>query len=366
MISASTSLELAGVVRDYGHGVRIGPVSFTAPQGLFLSLLGPSGCGKTTLLRCIAGFEPIDEGTLRIDGIDVSAQPAHRRGVGLVFQSYALFPHLSARNNVAFGLRLRKVKSPELEQRVSEALRIVGLEHLGERLPAELSGGQQQRVALARSLVLRPSIMLLDEPLSNLDYKLRLQMRNELLALQRKVGMTFVFVTHDQTEALALSDQIIVLSQGKIEQIGTPAEIYRRPRTRFVADFIGGSNLLPVASVEPSADGKVVAVLKNGARMTAVVSGQQMPGDKLWLAFRPEYLKLADTTETAATTPLDHLVGRPTTRVFAGDRIEVTVELTEPGPKETIVFHAPPDTALSEMVLLRAEPYSAVLVGGVP
>ena len=182
MISASSSLELAGVVRDYRNGARIGPISFTAQQGLFLSLLGPSGCGKTTLLRCIAGFEPIDEGTLYIDGADVSALPAHRRGVGLVFQSYALFPHLSARNNVAFGLRLRKVKVRELEQRVTEALRIVGLEHLAERLPAELSGGQQQRVALARSLVLRPSIMLLDEPLSNLDYKLRLQMRSELLA----------------------------------------------------------------------------------------------------------------------------------------------------------------------------------------
>ena len=198
---------------------------------------------------------------------------------------------------------MRKVKSPELEQRVTEALRIVGLEHLGERLPAELSGGQQQRVALARSLVLRPSIMLLDEPLSNLDYKLRLQMRNELLALQRKVGMTFVFVTHDQTEALALSDEIIVLSQGKIEQIGTPAEIYRRPRTRSSSPTSSAdrtccrshrSNLPPTARSLP---------FKNGARMTAVVSGQQMPGDKLSLAFRPEYLKLADTTETAATTP---------------------------------------------------------------
>ena len=178
--------------------------------------------------------------------------------------------------------------------------------------------------------------------------------------------MTFVFVTHDQTEALALSDRIIVLSQGKIEQIGTPTEIYRRPRTRFVADFIGGSNLLPVASVEPAVDGKAVVNLMNGARMTALVTEEQPRGNKLWVAIRPENLKLVDHSEAAAASALDRLSGRPTTRVFAGDRIEVTVELGGPGPNESIVFHAPPDAALADNVLLRAEPNTAVLVGGDP
>jgi ABC-type Fe3+/spermidine/putrescine transport system ATPase subunit len=263
------SLELRDVVRDYGKGARVGPVSFTADPGLFVSLLGPSGCGKTTLLRCIAGFEPVDDGTLIIDGHSVADIPAHRRGIGLVFQSYALFPHLTVAENVAFGLRLRRVPRAERGKRIEAALQTVGLAHLADRLPSQLSGGQQQRVAIARSIVLEPSIMLLDEPLSNLDYKLRLQMRKELHSLQRRLGMTFVFVTHDQSEALALSDRIIVLSAGKVEQIGTPAEVYRKPRSYFVADFIGGSNLLKAAAIESKgADGALVT-LTTGDRFHA-------------------------------------------------------------------------------------------------
>jgi ABC-type Fe3+/spermidine/putrescine transport system ATPase subunit len=283
------SLELTGVVRDYGKGSCVGPVSFATEPGSFVSLLGPSGCGKTTLLRCIAGFEPVDRGALLVDGNDVSGTPAHKRGVGLVFQSYALFPHLSVADNVGFGLRLRRIGRAQRQHRVEAALQVVGLVEFASRLPAQLSGGQQQRVAIARSLVLEPSLMLLDEPLSNLDYKLRLQMRRELLALQRRLGMTFVFVTHDQSEALALSDQIIVLSAGKVEQIGTPSEIYRRPRSYFVADFIGGANLLKVAAVEPAGAGRVVATLSAGGRFRAVLPVGDVVPTQGWLSLRTSF-----------------------------------------------------------------------------
>src|SRR5262245_46907808 len=198
-------------------------------EGEFFSLLGPSGCGKTTTLRCIAGFETPSAGSISLGGQRLDDRPPHRRDVGLVFQSYALFPHLTVFDNVAFGLRLRRVARAEIARRVGEILTLVDLPDLAERYPAQLSGGQQQRVAIARSLVLEPSLLLFDEPLSNLDFKLRIQMRYELRDLQRRLGKTAIYVTHDQTEALALSDRIAVLSQGKIEQIGTPSEIYDRP-----------------------------------------------------------------------------------------------------------------------------------------
>ena len=357
------SLELRDVVRDYGKGARVGPVSFTADPGLFVSLLGPSGCGKTTLLRCIAGFEPVDDGTLIIDGHSVADIPAHRRGIGLVFQSYALFPHLTVAENVAFGLRLRRVPRAERGKRIEAALQTVGLAHLADRLPSQLSGGQQQRVAIARSIVLEPSIMLLDEPLSNLDYKLRLQMRKELHSLQRRLGMTFVFVTHDQSEALALSDRIIVLSAGKVEQIGTPAEVYRKPRSYFVADFIGGSNLLKAGAIESKgADGALVT-LTTGDRFHAVAAAPGIELDRAWLSLRPEDLKLADDAQSGADT----LVGKPIARIFSGDRVEVTIALENASSgAETVTLYASPDQPLAETVRVRAAPGSAVLVGGGP
>lgn len=357
-------LELADVVRDYGNGVRIGPVGFKVERGVFVSLLGPSGCGKTTLLRCVAGFEPIDGGRLLIDGRDVSRSPAHRREVGLVFQSYALFPHLTVADNVAFGLKLRKIARHEREARVAEALGVVGLGNLADRMPSQISGGQQQRVAIARSLVLQPSLMLLDEPLSNLDYKLRLEMRRELHALQRRLGMTFVFVTHDQTEALALSDQIVVLSQGRVEQIGTPAEIYASPQTRFVADFLGGSNLLKARSVSVAGAGRVLAELEIGGTMTARASASWAGGDA-WVAVRPEDLKLVPASDTLSDGA-DTLTGRTVARIFAGDRIEVTIELERSAGSAPVpvTFHARSAEELPSSVRLRVEPGSAVLVAG--
>src|SRR5438093_9873671 len=227
-------------------------------EGEFFSLLGPSGCGKTTTLRCIAGFETLSEGAIALGGRRLDDRPPHRRDVGLVFQNYALFPHLTVFDNVAFGLRLRKVDKAAIERRVGQMLDLVDLPSLGARYPAQLSGGQQQRVAIARSLVLEPSLLLFDEPLSNLDLKLRIQMRYELKSLQRRLGKTAIYVTHDQTEALALSDRIAVLSHGRIEQIGTPGEIYERPASTFVAEFIGSSNLVVARIIERGDAGTVV------------------------------------------------------------------------------------------------------------
>src|SRR6266700_3374076 len=249
-MSRRVELEVRELTKRYSPQVSVGPISFEVHEGEFFSLLGPSGCGKTTTLRCIAGFETPSEGSIHLEGARIDAQPPNRRNIGLVFQSYALFPHLTVFENIAFGLRLRRVPLPEMKQRVGLALDLVGLPDLAGRSPRQLSGGQQQRIAIARSVVLEPRILLFDEPLSNLDFKLRLQMREELRNLQRRLGKTSIYVTHDQTEALALSDRIAVLSQGRIEQIGTPDEIYERPASAFVAEFIGSSNMLPVRIVE--------------------------------------------------------------------------------------------------------------------
>lgn len=237
-------LDVADLELHYSAGSRVGPVSFSAEAGEFVSLLGPSGCGKTTSLRCIAGFATPTFGDIRIAGRSVARLPPNKRDIGLVFQNYALFPHLSVFENVAFGLRIRKDSQQVVERRVAEALEMVGLTGYAERMPSQLSGGQQQRVALARSIVLEPKLLLLDEPLSNLDAKLRVQMRALLRHLQKKLNITTIYVTHDQTEALALSDRVVVMNLGKVCQFARPKDIYDRPATTFVADFIGASNLL--------------------------------------------------------------------------------------------------------------------------
>ena len=226
---ALRSSRYADLVKRYTAQSVVGPLSFSVAAGEFISLLGPSGCGKTTTLRCIAGFETPTEGGIYLDGERIDRQPPNRRNIGLVFQSYALFPHLTIFENVAFGLRLRRLAAPEVKRRVGDALNLVGLSDLADRFPRQLSGGQQQRIAIARSVVLEPRILLFDEPLSNLDFKLRVVMRNELRELQRRLGKTTIYVTHDQSEALALSDRIVVMSNGRIEQIGSPREIYERP-----------------------------------------------------------------------------------------------------------------------------------------
>ena len=262
----SIELEVRQLTKRYSPQVSVGPISFQVHEGEFFSLLGPSGCGKTTTLRCIAGFEALSGGSIDLHGERLDNKPPHRRDVGLVFQNYALFPHLTVFDNIAFGLRLRRLAKAEIAERVSRVLQLVDLAGMAVRFPTQLSGGQQQRVAIARSLVLEPRILMFDEPLSNLDFKLRIQMREELRKLQRRLGKTSIYVTHDQTEALALSDRIAVLSHGRIEQIGTPSEIYEHPATAFVAEFIGSSNMLPARIVERVADGMIV-VTEAGLRL---------------------------------------------------------------------------------------------------
>ena len=288
---AELELQVSGLVKRYSPQVAVGPISFEVMEGEFFSLLGPSGCGKTTTLRCIAGFES-GEGRITLRGKRIDHMPPHRRDVGLVFQNYALFPHLTVFDNVAFGLRLRRLSKAEIAERVGRILELVGLPDFAGRYPGQLSGGQQQRIAIARSVVLEPRLLLFDEPLSNLDFKLRIQMRYELRALQRRLGKTSIYVTHDQTEALALSDRIAVLSQGRIEQIGRPTEIYEAPETAFVADFIGSSNIMDASVQAKTATGTLMRA-KSGLELTIPPIPDAI-GSRLRVLVRPEHIRLTD------------------------------------------------------------------------
>ncbi len=238
-------VRLDGLSKRFGAVVAVDEITLEFPAGKLVTLLGPSGCGKTTTLRMVAGLEYPSSGRIFIGDEDVTPLPAASRGVTMVFQSYALFPHLTVFENVAYGLRIAKLRTAEIARRVADVLTLVGLPEVGRRYPSQLSGGQQQRIALARALVMEPKVLLFDEPLSNLDAKLRKRVRGEIRELQQRLGITSIYVTHDQAEALALSDVIIVMNQGRVEQIGAPRDLYRRPATQFVADFIGEANLLP-------------------------------------------------------------------------------------------------------------------------
>ncbi|WP_420734584.1 ABC transporter ATP-binding protein [Brevibacterium luteolum] len=290
-------LEIRGVTKRFGSHTALSELDLTVEAGEFLSLLGPSGCGKTTLLRMIAGFEEPTTGHILLSGQDLVGVPAHRRPVNTVFQSYALFPHMSVSDNVAYGLKQKRVPKTEIRERVIEALRLVQMDGFADRKPDQLSGGQQQRVALARALVNRPQVLLLDEPMSALDRKLREEMQIELKRLHAELGMTFVFVTHDQEEALAMSDRIVVLNAGKIQQVGTAEEIYSRPANRFVAGFIGKQNF--VSATLDSIDGDT-AVLRTARSLITVPAGllgpEAKPGGSVEAAVRPEIIDV---------TPLD-------------------------------------------------------------
>jgi len=282
-------LELESLRKSFGATTVVHDFSLSIERGEFITFLGPSGCGKTTILRMIAGFESPTAGTVRFGGDDVTQRPASQRRVGMVFQSYALFPNMTVARNIAFGLRIAKRPEPEIKTRVEEMLELIKLPQLADRYPYQLSGGQQQRVALARALAPRPQALLLDEPLSALDAKIRVSLRDEIRALQRRLGITSVFVTHDQEEALSISDRIVVMNEGKAEQVGAPAEIYNNPKTRFVASFIGTLNILPAKIVDAgrgllSVNGQNVATSRklNGAKA----------GEARTVALRPEALSL--------------------------------------------------------------------------
>ncbi len=271
-------------------------VSVKIRKGEFFSLLGPSGCGKTTLLRIIGGLDIADEGVVRINGTDAREIPAHKRPVNTVFQSYALFPHMTVADNIAFGLRMKKVPKPEIADRVKKVMDMVEIPQLAGRKPAQLSGGQKQRVALARAIVNEPSVLLLDEPLGALDLKLRKQLQVELLTIQRRVGITFVYVTHDQEEALVMSDRIAVMNTGKIVQMGDAEELYEHPRTRYVSTFLGSCNLFDGTVRQRSATGGVVDTPVGELR---VESGRLPDRDKLTLAIRPEKVSMCAPGECA-------------------------------------------------------------------
>jgi spermidine/putrescine transport system ATP-binding protein len=285
-------LRLERVSKKFGDFVAVDDLSLTVPQGSFFALLGPSGCGKTTTLRVTAGFESPSEGSVLLHGTDVTDVPPNHRDVNLVFQSYALFPHMNVFDNVAFGLRRRKIARREVTERVGEMLALVELSGYERRRPTELSGGQQQRVALARALVNHPRALLLDEPLAALDLKLRQAMELELKRIQREVGITFVYVTHDQNEALTMSDRLAVMNDGRIEQLGSGQEIYERPATRFVANFIGTSNLFG-ARVAGEADGSAFLELGSDQEVIVPVSWTTRAGDDLEVAVRPEKITIA-------------------------------------------------------------------------
>jgi spermidine/putrescine ABC transporter ATP-binding subunit len=346
--ASPASIRLDRVTKRFPGGVvAVAGVELTVEPGEFFSLLGPSGCGKTTTLRMIAGFEEPDEGRIVIGGRDLTHVPVHHRDMGMVFQSYALFPHRTVAENVAFGLRMRKVAKPEADARVAAALAQVKLEGYEERRPAELSGGQQQRVALARAIVIRPPVLLCDEPLGALDRKLRQAMQVELKELQRALGVTLVFVTHDQEEALAMSDRIGVMNSGRLEQVGAPAEIYDRPRTRFVAEFIGEINL-----IEGTVScGRFAAADGRGLPAPAAGDGPAA------LALRPEKLRIV----APGTGIIDGVVSDAS---FLGDQVLYTVMLGD--GRRLLVKEGNPGTGAlrrnGAAVGLRWEPQDAAIL----
>jgi spermidine/putrescine transport system ATP-binding protein len=296
--SMTDAVDLRGVVKRYGTVTALHGVTLSIADNEFFTLLGPSGCGKTTLLRLIAGFEDISEGEIRLFGQDIARLEPNLRPVNTVFQNYALFPHMSVLDNVAFGLKMKGVDPAARRARAGRMLEMVHLSAFADRLPAQLSGGQQQRVALARALAPEPKVLLLDEPLSALDLKLRQAMRVELKQLQEETGITFIFVTHDQEEALTMSDRIAVMSAGRLQQIGTAREIYEAPVNRFVADFIGETNLLEV-QVDSVSDGRAKVILPGGSRITCPSSSTT--GGRHHLSIRPERLTISDRAELMAT-----------------------------------------------------------------
>jgi spermidine/putrescine transport system ATP-binding protein len=315
-IDGDAVVVLDQVVKRFGAVVAVDRLSLEIRRGEFFSMLGPSGCGKTTTLRLIGGFETPSEGMVRLDGQDVTDLPAYRRNVNTVFQSYGLFPHLNVYDNVAFGLRRHKVPSKEVERRVTEALELVNLAGYGKRRRAQLSGGQQQRVALARALVNRPQVLLLDEPLGALDLKLRKQMQLELKRIQKEVGITFVFVTHDQEEAMTISDRIAVMNKGRIEQLGPPEDVYERPATEFVAEFLGASNLLDGAYRGSEGVWGLVD-LDSGAKIRIPAGPDRHAGERVRVGVRPEKIAILAAGDAPSAT-LNVIAGTLRSAVFAG------------------------------------------------
>lgn len=320
---ADYDVELREVTKRFGGATAVDGVSLGVEQGQFLTLLGPSGCGKTTTLRLIGGFELPDAGEVYLRGEAMRRRPPYRRDTSMVFQNLALFPHMSIADNIGFGLQQRTVAKAEIQRRVEAMLQLVALPGLGDRKPRQLSGGQQQRVALARSLVIEPTVLLLDEPLGALDLKLRRHMQLELKSIQGRAGITFIYVTHDQEEALTMSDRIAVMDAGKVEQYGSAEEIFERPKTRFVADFMGAENVLDGEVVD--ADGDSCRVHVAGSSLT--VPGAARPGERAGVMIRPEKLRLVSSDDAGPAERDVVWEGKVASRVYKGSSVTYRLAL---------------------------------------
>jgi putative spermidine/putrescine transport system ATP-binding protein len=331
---AFTELELRNVGRRFGGRDALVDLNLTIRAGEFIALLGPSGCGKSTALNCLAGLLPLTDGEILIDGKRVDTVPSEKRDFGMVFQNYALFPHLSVEKNIAFGLQMRNLPKPEIARRVAEGLALVKLEEHAKKLPGQLSGGQQQRVAIARAVVLEPRVVLMDEPLSNLDAKLRLEMRTEIRRLHQSLGLTTVYVTHDQEEALSLADRLVVLREGRVQQVGTPEELHNNPNNWHVADFMGYRNLVDL-TVE-SVSGATARVAGHGLELTAKLVQPAAVGDTVRVAMRPSDLLVLREGESAG----------------ARNTIEATVTVVEYQGRE---FAVGATTASGQNLFVHAE-----------
>lgn len=343
-----SAIRIQNISRRFGSYLALAGVELEVAQGEFFSLLGPSGCGKTTLLNIIAGFLDPDGGRLMIGSDDITTLPAHQRNIGMVFQNYALFPHLSVTENVAYGLKIRKLPAAEIRARVREVLELVRLGEHAERMPHQLSGGQQQRVAIARALAIQPRVLLLDEPLSNLDAKLRKDMQSELRTLQKRIGITTILVTHDQEEALSLSDRIGVLGQGVLQQVGSPHELYRHPANRFVAEFIGQANLIEVAG--GSRAGLHTALsLKTGADQPLILESAEAAGAPL-LMLRPEHISVSPA-EAQSPEAVNHARVALRDIGYTGASIRLAGELEGGG---LLVAHVP-ETAFAQLPEIGAK-----------
>ncbi|KUL30744.1 ABC transporter ATP-binding protein [Actinoplanes awajinensis] len=343
-MTAFTTLRLDGVTRRFGGADALTGLDLEIRRGEFIALLGPSGCGKSTALNCLAGLLPLSDGSIWRDGTRLDTLPPERRGFGMVFQNYALFPHMSVRKNISFGLQMRGVPRAEARRRTDEAIRLVHLEEHAGKLPGQLSGGQQQRVAIARAVVVEPSLVLMDEPLSNLDAKLRLEMRTEIRRLHQNLGLTTVYVTHDQEEALSMADRLVVLRAGRVQQIGSPEQVHNRPANRHVADFLGFRNLLPGKAVSASS----IKINGFGVRPSASFVGAIGVGDPVVAAIRPEDVEIGSGLEVTVDVAEYHgreiaaevrtadgltLHLRTSQRLAPGDKVEVTLP-----PSRLLVF----------------------------
>ncbi len=361
-MSQAAELLLDGISKSFGSTLALRPLHLTVPHGELVALLGPSGCGKTTTLRIIAGFERADTGRVMVGGADISRLPPNRRQLGMVFQNYSLFPHMTIAENVAFGLKMARTPKPQIAEQVARALATVRLAGMDERYPNQLSGGQQQRVALARSLVINPKVLLLDEPLGALDKNLRESMQFELRQLQQTLGITTVLVTHDQEEALTMSDHVAVMRDGRLVQFGAPSEVYHRPVSRFVAEFLGAANVIAATKLR-HVDGHLEArLLRGDATIEIVTPAHDVAGDRLEIAVRPENVAVS----IAPLQGVNSFAAVVTGHVFRGTHHAVQVALAQ-GGQELLAYVPPRDVLPGQLdagstIWLHWRPQDAVLL----